>query len=212
MAFDPIAARRVMVKHDLLPSGVEDARVLEVMGRMPREKFVDPRLRSHAYADRPLPIAEDQTISQPAIVGIMLQLLGVEGDARVLEVGTGSGYQTALLSQLANEVWTIERHASLSEAAQNVLRGIDVDNVHFRVGDGHIGWPQQAPFDCIVVSAAPEVLPAALPAQLSDGGRLVIPMGPMHAQDLWVIERHGDSFDQRRITSVRFVPLVPGEV
>jgi protein-L-isoaspartate(D-aspartate) O-methyltransferase len=200
--------RRRMVREQLASRDIVDPRVLAAMATVPRHLFVPEAMRRHAHDDGPLPIACDQTISQPYVVAAMTQLAEVKTGARVLEVGTGSGYQTAVLAELGAEVWTIEIHAELSAAAHRILRelGYGDDRVHVIVGDGWAGWPEAAPFHAIVVTAAPPVVPPALLAQLADGGRLVIPVGVMY-QELRVITRVGDELREETAFPVRFVPM-----
>jgi protein-L-isoaspartate(D-aspartate) O-methyltransferase len=200
--------RRRMVAEQLAARDIADPRVLHAMATVPRHRFVPESLWSHAHDDGPLPIASHQTISQPYVVAAMTQLADVKSGARVLEVGTGSGYQTAVLAEIGAEVWSIEIHAELSAAAAEILRdlGYGDERVHVRVGDGWAGWPEVAPFDAIVVTAAPPCLPPALPAQLAPGGRLVIPIGTQH-QELRVVTRAGDELREEIAFPVRFVPM-----
>lgn len=201
-------AREVLVRA-LASEGVADSRVLEALGRVPRERLlpagVPPWL---AYEDRPLPIGCGQTISQPRVVAMMTHLARIAPGDRVLEVGTGSGYQAAVLAELGARVWSIEAIPSLAERARRALGALGyADRITLRVGDGHQGWPEEAPFDAILVTAAPRAIPAALLEQLVDGGRLVIPVGE-DEQVLVVVEREGDTFVERPVASVRFVPMV----
>jgi protein-L-isoaspartate(D-aspartate) O-methyltransferase len=201
--------RRRMVREQLAARDIVDPRVLAAMTAVPRHRFVPEKLRSHAHDDGPLPIACDQTISQPYVVAAMTQLAEVRPSGRVLEVGTGSGYQTAVLAELGAEVWSIEIHAELAAAADTILRqlGYGEERVHLRVGDGWAGWPEAAPFDAILVTAAPSVVPPALLEQLAVGGHLVIPVG-LHYQELRVITRLGDGgFRSETAFPVRFVPM-----
>jgi len=184
-----------------------DARVMAVMEAIPRHLFVPPDQRDNAYRNRPLPIGEGQTISQPFIVALMTSLARTTPESRVLEVGTGSGYQAAVLAALVRHVYSIEILAPLAEAARRALDAAGVTNVTARVGDGYRGWPEEAPFDAILVTAAPDHIPPALVAQLKPGGRLVIPVGSLE-QDLMVIEKAADgSTTSRTVIPVRFVPL-----
>ncbi len=196
-----------MVETQLRARGLEDERVLAAMARVPRHLFVPDKGAALAYADEPLPIGRDQTISQPYIVAYMTEALRLgEGD-KVLEIGTGSGYQTAVLAEVADEVWTVELVEELSLRAQARLEALGYDNIHFRVGDGSAGWPEAAPFDGILVTAAPESVPAALEQELAPDGRMIVPVG-LGSQELVLIRRAGDSFRRQRLIGVRFVPLV----
>ena len=179
--------RRQMLERQLAPRGISDPRVLEVMGKLPRHIFVEEALRGQAYSDNALPIGARQTITQPYVVALMTQLLKVGPEDRVLEIGTGSGYQTALLASLAKEVFSIERLRPLSTKARSALREVGLDNVHLRVGDGTAGWPEEAPFSRIVVTAGAPSIPAPLLAQLDTAGRLVIPVGDERKQTLTVL-------------------------
>jgi protein-L-isoaspartate(D-aspartate) O-methyltransferase len=195
-----------MVKTQLAGRDITDPRVLSTMGKVPRHLFVAPYLRAQAYADYPLPIEHDQTISQPYIVAFMTQALQLDGSERVLEVGTGSGYQAAVLSDLCREVYSIEIIPALSEQAAKVLADIGASNVSLRVGDGYRGWPEKAPFDGIVVTAAPPSVPQPLVDQLAVGGRMIVPVG-VHDQELVVIERSAQGIARREVLPVRFVPM-----
>ncbi len=197
-----------MVSEQLQQRNIRDGRVLDAMRSVPRHLFVPPEHRHLAYADSPLPIGEEQTISQPYIVALMSQLLDLGGAEIVLEVGTGSGYQAAVLSVLAQTVHTIERHANLAARAEKTLHALGYENVFVHVGDGSRGLQEFAPYDGIVVTAAAPQVPELLLEQLSDGGRLVIPVGARGNQSLerWI--RSGDEFEQELLTGVAFVPLV----
>jgi len=197
-----------MVRTQLVGRGIEDPRVLDAMARVPRHLFVPQELRAHAYQDRALPIAEQQTISQPFIVALMAQALQLDGDERVLEIGTGSGYAAAVLSLLSAEVYTVERWPSLADAAERRLHDLGYTNVHVYVGDGTSGLREHAPFDGMIVSAAAPWAPKPLREQLADGGRLVIPVGGRDEQLLLRLTRHGDEIRAERLSSVRFVPLI----
>jgi len=207
---DPYAvARRRMVEAQLAANGIRDRRVLAVMGEVPRHLFVDPALVQRAYGDHALPTAEGQTISQPWIVARMLELLAVAPGQRVLEVGTGSGYQTALLARIAERVFSIERRPSLLRAAQARLDRLGIRNVTLRHGDGTLGWQEFAPYARVLVSAAAPRVPEALRGQLVEGGVLVIPVGGPHLQHLEVWRRlSGDGWRHERRGECRFVPLV----
>ena len=198
-----------MIEMDLPRAGVSDARVIAAMARIPRERFVPEKLRSRSYEDRPLPIGHGQTISQPAVVGLMTQLAKIDAKARVLEVGTGSGYQTAVLAELASRVFSVERVPALMRMARENLAAAGVTNAELRVGDGHKGWPEKAPFDAILVTAAPPKVPVALVDQLAEGGRLVVPVGDGW-QDMLVIEKRGGQLREERHGKVRFVPMLSG--
>jgi len=200
------AARQRMVDDQLVARGLNDPAVLAAMRTVPRHEFVLPGDREKAYEDGPLAIGEGQTISQPFIVALMTQLASLTPSSRVLEIGTGCGYQTAVLAACAAAVWTIELAPALSARAADTLATLGIDNVHGRVGDGAEGWPEAAPFDAIVVTAAPAEMPPALPDQLTVGGRLVIPIGTS-SQDLWLITRTPHGLDRRKVAPVRFVPL-----
>jgi len=198
-----------LIERDLEGRGLDDPVVLAVMGAVRREFFVPIDLVEHAYEDRPLPIASGQTISQPYIVALMASAASIEPTDRVLEVGTGSGYGAAVLGLLAAEVWSIERHRSLARAALRRLRHEGYSNVHVAAGDGSLGWPDEAPFDAIVVTASGPEVPSALQNQLADGGRLILPLGPGGgAQSLLRITRRGDTFETDDLGLVRFVPLI----
>jgi protein-L-isoaspartate(D-aspartate) O-methyltransferase len=200
--------RRDMVARQLEPRGIRDPRVLAVMGELPRHRFVPRFLRVLAYEDRPLPIGSGQTISQPYIVALMTQCLDPPADGRILEVGTGSGYQAAILSRLCREVHSIERLPELASRAVRTLRTLAIGNVTVRVGDGTLGLPGFAPFDGIVVTAgAPAVSPPLL-AQLADGGRLVAPVGDRESQRLELWRKAGGRLDRELVTLVTFVPLI----
>jgi protein-L-isoaspartate(D-aspartate) O-methyltransferase len=197
-----------MVRKQLAERGIRDARVLAAMSSVPRHEFVPETLRLSAYEDHPLPIGEGQTISQPYIVAAMLERLGLQGDERILEVGTGSGYVTALLSLLASKVYSVERHAQLAASAENILQRFEYQNVKIKVGDGSQGWPEHAPFDAILVSAATPETPPALFAQLREGGRMIAPIGPSTSQDLHLIRKVGGVPEVKVLEGCRFVPLI----
>ena len=194
----------------LREKGIRNEQVLEVIRRTPRHLFVDEALSSRAYEDTALPIGFNQTISQPYIVARMTEILLANNPQKVLEVGTGSAYQAAVLAQLVPKVFTVERILALLPMARQRLRELNLRNVSLKQSDGTWGWPQQAPFDAILVTAAPAEIPKALLDQLVDGGRLVIPVGAGSAQTLAVITRRGDQFDRENVESVSFVPLVGG--
>jgi protein-L-isoaspartate(D-aspartate) O-methyltransferase len=202
------AERQTMVRKQLAGRGISDRRVLAVMAVVPRHLFVPEDLRKQAYQDRALPIAEGQTISQPFIVALMLQSLGLSGGERVLEIGTGSGYAAAVLSLLAAEVYTVERWPALAEAAERRLHDLGYANVHVFVGDGTAGLPAYAPFDAISVAAAAPWTPQPLREQLGEGGRLIIPVGGRDEQLLLRMTRCGGEIRTERLSGVRFVPLI----
>ncbi len=198
--------RQAMVEEQIKRRGVMNEHVLEAMQNVERHLFLEKRQWSSAYGDHPLPIGEEQTISQPYIVALMTEALGLSGKDRILEIGTGSGYQTAILAELAAEVFSIEIISSLAERARARLDEMGYTNVQLRSGDGRFGWPEQAPFDGILVAAAPKDVPEALLEQLKDGGRLVIPVGTLN-QELEVHTRRGGSYSVENLVSVRFVPF-----
>ncbi len=197
-----------MVRRDIEARGIDDTRVLAAMRHVPRERFVPERWREDAYDDGALPIGAHQTISQPYVVAWMVDALELPDDARVLEVGTGSGYGAAVLAEVAGEVVTVERLAELAEAAREVLREVGYTNVIVVVGDGTLGYEERAPYDGICVTAAAPDVPRTLLGQLSDHGRLVIPVGDRDGQELTVVVRDGDQFSRRAVGGVRFVPLI----
>jgi protein-L-isoaspartate(D-aspartate) O-methyltransferase len=199
--------RERMVSEQLVARGIRDPRVLAAIGRVPRHELVPEELREYAYDDGPLPIGEGQTISQPYIVAAMSEAAALEGGERVLEVGTGSGYQAAVLAQLAREVYTIELEPALAARAKHDLERLGCTNVHTRTGDGYRGWPEAAPFDAILVTAAPDHVPPELEAQLAPGGRLVIPVGDSGDQELWLFTKTERGLERKRLMPVRFVPL-----
>jgi len=205
---DPAAARATLVEH-LERQGITDERVLAAMRQVPRHEFVPEDVRAWAYEDTALPIGLDQTISQPYIVALMSELLDCRPGDRVLEIGTGSGYQAAVLASMGCDVWSIEILPTLGERAAATLARLGYE-AHARIGDGYAGWPEQAPFDGVIVTAAPEQVPAALVAQLTPGGRMVIPVGPAGGvQELMLLRRHEDgTLEEREIIPVRFVPMV----
>jgi len=202
---------RVRLVERLKQQGIEDRDVLEAIKTVPRHIFVDEALAHRAYEDSSLPIGFGQTISQPFVVALMTQaLLAGKKVQRVLEIGTGSGYQTAVLSKLVRRVYSVERIKGLIDRAKDRLSALSMRNVLIKYDDGTVGWPQQGPFDAIIVTAAPEQVPQELLEQLDDGGRLVVPVGGGDVQELRCIERQGDEFDQTVLEYVRFVPLLRG--
>jgi protein-L-isoaspartate(D-aspartate) O-methyltransferase len=208
---NPTVARQQMVDSQLRDRGISDPRVLDAMLRVPRHEFVPEPYRAQAYEDHPLPIGDGQTISQPYIVALMLESLQLKPDETVLEVGTGSGYVTALLAELAAQVFSIERHAALAEGARKLLVTLGYTSVHVVTGDGALGLTSCAPFDAIMVSAAPPEVPPALLSQLREGGRMIIPVGLLDSQQLQFIRIvNGQAVSSLR-EPVRFVPLVPSQ-
>ena len=197
-----------MVRFQIAGRGIRDRRVLEAMQAVPRHRFVPPHLVGSAYHDSPLPIGQGQTISQPYIVGLMTELLALQGTEKVLEIGTGSGYQAALLSLLAAQVISVERFSSLAQEAQQVLADLGYTNVRVEVGDGSLGWPGEAPYDAIVVTAASPHMPDPLRGQLVDGGRLLAPIGPRWTQQLVLERRTGNQYRTEMSIGVAFVPLI----
>lgn len=200
--------QQAMVRAQLIERGINDERVIDAMLRVPRHKFVPTEMRDFAYHDRALPIDEGQTISQPFIVALMIQLLGLTGDERVLEIGTGSGYAAAVLSLLAADVYTIERWPALAETAERRLYDLGYNNVHVATGDGSAGLPAFAPFDAIIVAAAAPWVPRPLREQLGNRGRLVLPIGGRHEQLLLRLTRQDHEVRIERFGDVRFVPLI----
>jgi protein-L-isoaspartate(D-aspartate) O-methyltransferase len=203
---DRTAERARMVAEQIRARDVRDPRVLAAMERVPRHLFMPEAVRSEAYRDHPVPIGYSQTISQPYIVGFMSEALDVRPEHRVLEIGTGSGYQAAILGELAREVYTIEIVEPLAESARATLMQLDYKNVHVRAGNGYAGWPEQAPFDRIMVTAAPDEVPSALVEQLKVGGLMAIPVGTFD-QELRIMRRTADGMDTLTTLPVRFVPM-----
>ena len=202
------AARLEMVQTQLMGRDVHDRDVLLAMRNVPRHRFVPPQLHRQAYADHPLPIGYDQTISQPYIVALMTQTLQLKRGQKVLEVGTGSGYQAAVLAEMGLQVFSIEIIPELAERAAKTLRELGYEDVQVRHGDGYLGWEEEAPFDAIIVTAAPEHLPQPLADQLAEGGRLIIPVGPVFGvQSLLLYEKKGGELKETYLFPVRFVPL-----
>ncbi|MGB9836226.1 MAG: protein-L-isoaspartate(D-aspartate) O-methyltransferase [Candidatus Saccharicenans sp.] len=201
------AERREMVEVQIKGRGVRDKRVLEAMLKVPRHLFVPEQMKELAYGDEPLPIGEGQTISQPYIVAYMTEALKLTGREKVLEIGTGSGYQTAILAELAHEVYTVELIPELSRRAQKVLGELGYQNIHFLIGDGTLGWPEHAPYDAILVSAAPASIPRRLVEQLRENGRMIIPVGTDY-QELVLVRKLEEGWEEQRLIGVRFVPLV----
>lgn len=200
-----------MVETQIAARGVCDRRVLDVMERMPRERFLAHDAPESAYADRAMPLADGQTVSQPYVVAAMTEALAIRPNHRILEIGTGSGYQTAILAELAVEVFTMERLDSLQRVARETLALLGILNVAYRAGDGTLGWPEAAPFDGIIVTAAAPGVPPTLVRQLCDGGRLVIPVGSEEQQTLTIVERRGEATRELPQFACRFVKLIGAE-
>ena len=208
---DKMTEKRLrMVDTQIRNRGVKDARVLKAMEEVPRHLFVPKGAVNQAYEDHPLFIGNGQTISQPYIVALMSEVLELKPDDRVLEIGTGSGYQAAVLSVLVKEVYSIEIIPELGESARDRLAALGYDNVEILIGDGYRGWPEKAPFDAVLVTAAPETVPQALVDQMKDGGRMVLPVGALH-QELVLLRKKDGKIKREYITAVRFVPMVHGD-
>jgi protein-L-isoaspartate(D-aspartate) O-methyltransferase len=200
-------AREMMVHNQIEHRRIRDPRLLAVMRRVPRHLFVPPSLRDHAYEDGPLPIGLGQTISQPYMVAVMTDLAALNGSENVLEIGTGSGYQAAVLAEMARSIHSVEIHPRLAEAAQKVLEELGLHNVSVHIGDGTLGWPQAAPYQVILVTAAAPAIPTPLIDQLDDGGRLVIPVGGPNGQDLELWRKLSGRIQREKLFPVAFVPL-----
>jgi protein-L-isoaspartate(D-aspartate) O-methyltransferase len=196
-----------MLQQQLMTRDINDPRVLAAMAKVPREEFVPPEARIASYEDGPLPIGYGQTISQPYIVAFMTEQLRAKPTDRVLEVGTGSGYQAAILAELVSEVYSIEIVEPLAKGAETTLQRLGYKNVQVKVGDGYQGWPEEAPFDAIIVTCAPDKVPQPLVDQLKDGGRMVIPVGDRFAQQLYLLEKKNGQLKQSATLPVRFVPM-----
>jgi len=206
---DYTVARRRMVQQQIVNRGIDDSRLIEAMNKVPRHLFVDEGLRGHAYADGSLPIGHKQTISQPYMVAAMSAALELKGHERVLEIGTGSGYQTAILAMLAKRVYSVERIAALAARARKVLDQLQLSNVNIKIADGTLGWKDQAPFDAILVAAGAPDVPQEYLNQLAVGGKLVLPVGGYNQQSLIRITRLGDDqFKREELMGCRFVPLI----
>ncbi len=203
-----VEARKKMVERDLKGRDIRDPKVLEIMGKVPRHLFVEPSLRSRAYADYPLPIGEGQTISQPYIVALMTQILKIQPGERVLEIGTGSGYQAAVLAELTDQVYTIEILEALTQQAAQHLKQLGYDKIKVKYGDGYFGWEEAAPFDAIIVTCAANHIPPPLIKQLKEGGRLIIPLGSTtYFQTLTLLTKKMGKADIQHLTGVAFVPM-----
>ena len=193
-----------MIEEQIVGRGIDEPRLIEAMRAVPRHRFIPEAYRSHAYEDCAVSLDLGQTVSQPYIVGLMTRLLDANESDRILEIGTGSGYQTAILARLVRSVYTVERLAVLGRRARETLESLGYDNIHYRIGDGHEGWPAEAHFDGIMVTAAPRVLPDALFCQLKSGGRMIIPIG----DELYTVTRSGEKTIKVHHGGVRFVPMV----
>ncbi len=200
--------KEAMIKQQLINRGIHDQTIIDVFKKVPREAFVSEDVKPYAYEDSPLLIGNKQTISQPYMVAYMSEKLDLQKTDKVLEIGTGSGYQTAILAELVKEVYTIERIKDLSEQAQDVLNSMDYDNIHFIIGNGTKGYQAAAPYDKIIVTAAAKKVPKAFFEQLADGGKLIIPVGGAFIQDLMLYEKKGDTIDKTNLGGCRFVPLL----
>lgn len=200
--------RQQMVRYQLKGRDIVDKRVLRSMSVVPRHRFVPEKLQAMAYRDNPLPIGHGQTISQPYIVALMSQVLAVKPGQRILEIGTGSGYQAAVLAEMGASVYSIEIVPELGRQAEKALDPLGYKAIHLKIGDGYQGWPQYAPFDGIIVTCAPTRIPEPLKAQLAEGGRMVIPVGPRNRQQLVLLTKEGGKIRQEKVVDVRFVPMV----
>ncbi len=208
MSHDLNLSRERMVKNQLIARGIKDERVLQVMGKIPRHLFIEDALSGEAYNDHPVPIGERQTISQPYIVALMTEALELKGNENALEIGTGSGYQTAILAGLCSRVYTIERIKSLLGNARKLLSQLGYDNILFKTFDGTLGWKEYAPFDAIMVTAGAPSLTEPLIDQLADDGRMIIPVGDRYSQELIKVIRKGKSLEQESLGGCRFVNLI----
>ena len=200
----PVSSQERMIEEQIRGRGLDEPRVIEAMRAVPRHRFIPEAYRSQAYEDCAVSLDLGQTVSQPYIVGLMTRLLDVSASDRILEIGTGSGYQTAILARLARSVFTVERLSVLGRRAREMLESLGYDNIHYRIGDGYEGWPEHAPFDGIMVTAAPGELPDTLFRQLKDRGKMVIPIG----EELYSVTRSGDEAVKLHHGGVRFVPMV----
>jgi len=205
---DYTVLRKRMVEEQLIPRGIKNQRILDAFYKIERHKFIPEDLRNSAYADYPLPIGEGQTISQPYIVALMTECLDLTGQERILEIGTGSGYQAAILAEIAKEVYSIERFENLAKRAQAIINELGYTNVKIKVGDGTLGWPEVAPFDRIVITAASPRIPLPLTGQLKENGKLILPLGESFTQILTVIENKQGKLESTQICGCVFVPLV----
>ncbi|HPD26160.1 MAG TPA: protein-L-isoaspartate(D-aspartate) O-methyltransferase [Candidatus Marinimicrobia bacterium] len=200
--------RQKMVNEQIMARGVRTESVIKAMQKVERHLFVPEQYRNFAYSDRPLPIGEGQTISQPYIVALMTELLDLKKSDKVLEIGTGSGYQAAILAEICDSVYTIEIIPSLGKQAQVLLRELGYHNIHCKIGDGYLGWPEHAPYDGIIVTCAPSKIPQPLKEQLAEGGRMVIPVGATYTQELVLVTKTKGKLIQKSVIPVRFVPML----
>lgn len=200
--------REEMVQRQLIPRGIKDKKIIEIFLKVPREKFVPQGEKENAYGDFPLPIGEGQTISQPFMVALMTQCLELRGEEKVLEIGTGSGYQTAILAELAKEVYSVERIETLARQAAQRLKNMGYTNIHIRVGNGTLGWPEHAPYSRIIVTAGAKEIPSPLLEQLGEGGIMVIPVGGGYSQDLMMVRKRRGRIKKVSVEKCAFVPLV----
>ena len=200
--------RQKMVNEQIIARGVRTESVIKAMQKVERHLFVPEQYRNFAYSDRPLPIGEGQTISQPYIVALMTELLDLKKSDKVLEIGTGSGYQAAILAEICDSVYTIEIIPSLGKQAQALLRELGYHNIHCKIGDGYLGWPEHAPYDGIIVTCAPSKIPQPLKEQLAEGGRMVIPVGATYTQELVLVTKTKGKLIQKSVIPVRFVPML----
>jgi len=204
-----ILKRQEMVELDIKGRGITDKKVLEAMSDIPRHLFVDEKVRKKAYEDHPLPIGEGQTISQPYVVALMTEALDLNSSDRVLEIGTGSGYQAAVLAEIVNHVYTIEIRKTLAEKASKRLQELGYKNIEVKYGDGYFGWKERGPFDAIIITAAVNHIPSPLIKQLREGGRLIVPLGPtVYFQTLTLVEKRNGDLKVKQMGPVRFVPMV----
>ena len=204
---DFVSERQRMVQEQLMPRGIHEERVLAAIAKVPREEFVPQEARAASYTDQPLPIGYGQTISQPFVVAFMTEQLQLKRDDRVLEIGTGSGYQAAILAELTAEVYTIEIIEPLAKNAEATLVRLGYKNVQVKAGDGYKGWPEHAPFDAVIVTCAPSHVPPPLVDQIKEGGRMIIPVGGLGEQKLYLLEKKNGQLEQRAVLPVRFVPM-----
>ena len=209
---DFVVMRNMMIEEQLVPRGISDKKVLEVFRKVPRHEFVPKDLVQNSYSDYPLPIGEGQTISQPYMVALMTQSLCLKGDEKILEIGTGSGYQAAILSQLVKEVYTVERFKGLAEKASDIFKRSGYENINIKIGDGTLGWEEHVPYDGIIVTAGAPGIPESLLKQLKDGGRMLIPIGSGgFGQILTLVERIGKNIRTSELCGCMFVPLIGKE-